>query len=143
MADFEMVESKRISRVSGNSEVFEPEVIDKPNVPANNGSNPLANAAAEHMGDMIKIVSDIVDIQRIKVQTDADIRRMEEARKSLIAEADVYVRKTNADADNAVKRMEAIRNIMNDFYKYGSEKISSDDFCKIITTVINETGTIK
>ena len=137
MSGFEVIETRRKGIGKNSIEVFEPEIVDKPQ-----DGNALIGAAAEHMGEIISIVSDIVSIQQLKVQTDADIRKMEESRKLLLTEAEVYVKKTNADTDNAVKKMEVIRGIMNDFYKYGSQSIASDDFCKIITTVISEADKI-
>lgn len=134
MDGFEIVKGKRGSiqpAESPGAEIVQqrPQSIDR-----------MANAVADNFDTILNLASDVVSIQKMKVQSDIAIAHMREAREQLLAEAAVYVRKKEADTRSIVERMEVIRSMMNDFYQHSSEKLTSEDFCKIITEVVNQMG---
>ena len=65
---------------------------------------------------------------------------MQETRNQLLAEAEVYCKKKQADTDLIVNKMTMIRDLMSEYYRHNNNQLSSDDFCKIITECINKIG---
>lgn len=132
MKDFEIVESSRdntvIERVQGEI------------VPQNNNSK-MVDAVADNFGEILNIASSIVEIEKMKVQSDAVIRKMEEDRKNLLAEAEAYATKKNADANGVVQKMQIVRDMMRDFYECNTNaNLSGEDFSRIISSIVSEMG---
>lgn len=132
MKDFEIVESSRdntvIDRVQGEI------------VPQNNNSK-MVDAVADNFGEILNIASSIVEIEKMKVQSDAVIRKMEEDRKNLLAEAEAYATKKNADANGVVQKMQIVRDMMRDFYECNTNaNLSGEDFSRIISSIVSEMG---
>ena len=77
----------------------------------------------------------------MKVQSDAVIRKMEEDRKNLLAEAEAYATKKNADANGVVQKMQIVRDMMRDFYECNTNaNLSGEDFSRIISSIVSEMG---
>lgn len=124
-ADFKIVESTR--RTSHIEPVLHNEQI--------------VNALADNLGNIIKLTRDIVDIQRMKVQSEAVLAKMEADRKMLLAEAESYAIKKNADTKNVIDRMKLIQELLRDFYTYNQGSttgITSEDFTRIISVILSE-----
>lgn len=103
----------------------------------------LANALAGNIETIIGIAQDIVDIGRMKVQSDAILSKMEQDRKNLIAETEIYVMKKKADTKNVIDRMKIIQEFLRDFYSFnqkGKTGLSGEEFTKIISDVLASMG---
>lgn len=100
----------------------------------------LVLAVANNFETVLGLASEILEINRIEVQTEAIVKVLEEKKNLLIAEADVYVKKVNADTNAVISKVEMIRLMMQDYYKYGQDKMSGEEFSKVITEVIHQMG---
>ena len=136
MEGFEVVKGRRGSIQSVEPQNVNAEVVQQK---YSQGGEHLMNAVADNFDTILNLASDIVSIQKMKVQSDITIAHMREAREQLLAESQVYVQKKDADTRSVVERMEVIRSMMNDFYQHSSQ-LTSEDFCKIITEVVNQMG---
>lgn len=141
MPGLEPVKSTRISRTESAIKTG-PVSSPKNNAPTQaqqSAGGRLVNAAADNFPRILDLVGDIVSIQKMKVQSQIDVREIEEKRKTLLAEADAYVQKKNADTRSFVERINAVRLLMNDFYQNcGNQQLTSEDFCKVITEIVNQ-----
>ena len=127
--DFEIVESSR------GLPIEKKERHNKDN------GNPVLNAVADNFGQIIDLAYDLVEIEKVKVQSAAIVANMEATRKQLIAETDAYVSRKNADTNAIVSKMVVVREMMKDFYQYdGGKNLSSDDFSKIIMETLAKIG---
>lgn len=103
----------------------------------------MINAVADNFDNILKLASDLAEIRKKQVQSQADLAKMQEERKWLIDEAEAYAMKKNADTKSVIERMTVIRLMMNDFYLNASHsQITSEDFSKIITEIVNQMGRI-
>ncbi len=136
MEGFEVVKGRRGSIQSVEPQNVNAEVVQQK---YSQGGEHLMNAVADNFDTILNLASDIVSIQKMKVQSDITIAHMREAREQLLAESQAYVQKKDADTRSVVERMEVIRSMMNDFYQHSS-RLTSEDFCKIITEVVNQMG---
>ena len=98
---------------------------------------------SDNFGNILNLVSNIVEIQKMKYASEACLEKMREDRKRLETEAQAYALKMGADTAAVVERMNVIREMMNDFYKHSKGNLSGEDFCKIITEVVNQMGRIE
>lgn len=130
--DFEIVQSTR-------GEIKNPEPVYG-TVLEVSGKEHLLHAVADNFGRILDVASSIVEIERINAQADAYIKILEEKRKLLAEEADAYVKKVSANTQATVSKVEAIRYMMQDYYKSGQNKMSGEEFSKIITEIINQIG---
>lgn len=141
MDDFEIVESTRGNKPAQNN----PVTVTKPGVdaPAVSGKDKLLGVAADNFGEILKLASEIAEIAKLKVGTDAIIKQMAEKRKDLLAEAEAYAQRKEADTDSVVKKMELVRKMMLDFYEHNVTTISGEDFRIIITEIVNQMGKVE
>ncbi len=105
-------------------------------------ANNLANTVADNFGSILDLAQDIVEINKIKVQTDAIINKMREDRETLLAEAEVYAKKKNADTKSVIERMRVIQAMMRDFYQYNNSSMSGDEFSKVVSEIVTQMGRI-
>ena len=98
---------------------------------------------SDNFDTILKLVGDVVEIKKMKVASDACLAKMEQDRKMLLDEASAYAMKKKADTSSVVERMNVIRLMMQDFYARSNGNLSGDDFCKIITEVVNQMGKIE
>ena len=117
-----------------------PTTTTRPQKSEGNGAKqPLTikQAAAENFGKILELAGSIVEIKKMKVASDAILRKMEEDRKMLLAEAEAYVEKKNADTRSIVDRMNVIRQMMQDFYNQSNVNISGEEFRQTITCILD------
>ena len=98
----------------------------------------LGDAVADNFDKILDLASDIVEIRKMKMQSDAVIAHMQETRKQILTEAEAYCMKKEKDTKNVVEKMSIVREMMNDFYRQKDAPLTSEDFCKIITEVVNQ-----
>lgn len=98
----------------------------------------LGDAVAENFDKILDLASDIIEIRKMKIQSDAVIAHMQETRKQLLTEAEAYCMKKEKDTKYVVEKMSIIQGMMNDFYRQKDAPLTSEDFCKIITEVVNQ-----
>ena len=106
----------------------------------------LTQAAAQNFGRILDLAGGIVEIQRMKVASDALLAKMEADRKQLLALAEAYVLMKNADTNSDTARMNVIRLMMQDFYQFCQQsnvQITSEHFKQIITNIVDQMGGMK
>lgn len=120
-----------------------------PNVPVNQRSqspqsgNKTVDMLSDNFENILKLAGSIVEIQKMKVASEACLAKMAEDRKRIMDEAQAYAIKKRADTSSVVERMNVIRMMMQDFYAHNGGNLSGDDFCKIITEVVNQMGRVE
>ena len=118
------------------------EIVEFPeNKPVPIPGNKIADALADNMEIIISIAKDIVDIQRMKVQSEAVLKKMEADKEMLLAEAEAYVKKKNADTKQIVDKMQVAREILKDFYSQkNTSGVTVEEFSKLISMIFGLTG---
>lgn len=138
MDGFEIVEGKR----GRQSKPLKGEVIPPPSyLPAGIGTDKMLGAVADNFDTILGLASDIVSMQKMRIQSDIVIKQMREAREQLIAETKCYVEKKKADTKSIVEILEEFRLMMKDFYQHSSKNPTSEDFRNIInmmTEIVNQ-----
>ena len=134
MDGFELVESSR------NVPVEQKESQKKNSV---SNSSKMVDALTTNFGTILELVGNVIEIQKMKVASDAVLAKMAEDRKKLLDEAQAYALKKRADTSSVVERMNVIRSMMQDFYAQSDRNMSGEDFCKIITEVVNQMGRVE
>jgi len=98
--------------------------------------NRLVDALADNMDSIIDLAKDIVDIQRMKVQSEALLKKMEEDRAMLRAEAEAYVMKKNADTKQIIDKMQSARELLKDFYNQkNTSGVTAEEFSILIKSI--------
>ncbi len=108
-----------------------------------NSPQTLKQAAAQNFGKILELAGGLVEIKKMKVASEAVLAKMEEDRKQLLAEAEAYVLKKNADTKSVIEPMNIIRMMMQDFYQQSNRQITSEDFKQIITSIVDQMARIK
>lgn len=93
--------------------------------------------------NILNLAGGIIEIKKMKVASEACLKKMAEDRKRIVDEAQAYAVKKRADTNSVVDRMNIIRSMMQDFYAHNQGNLSGDDFCKIITEVVNQMGRVE
>lgn len=93
--------------------------------------------------NILNLAGSIVEIKKMEVASEACLKKMAENRKRIMTEAQAYAIKKRADTNSVVDRMNVIRSMMQDFYAHSQGNLSGDDFCKIITEVVNQMGRVE
>lgn len=102
------------------------------------GVDKLAGAVADNFPRILSLAEGIAEIKKMQVQSEAVLKQMDKQRENLLAEAEAYVRKKNADTNDVVEKMKVVRDMMNDYYRYsGNANISGNDFRMIISDIVN------
>lgn len=125
----------------------EPEAVTS-NPQSNNGKEveqpqKFGTVLADNFDSIIKLASDLVEIKKMKVQSEAILKKMAEDRKTLLAEAEAYAIRKNADTNDVVQKMAIIRGMMQDFYAQSNQQISGEDFRIIITEIVEQMGKVE
>jgi hypothetical protein len=133
----ETIESEVVSTPKYN-----PTEITRPQNDRNSTNPPqtITQAAAQNFGKILELAGSVIEIKKMKVTSDALLAKMEEDRKRLLAEAEAYVEKKDADTRSIVERMNVIRLMMQDFYQQSNQQITSEDFRQIITSIVDQMG---
>ncbi|MEN8077558.1 hypothetical protein ABFP60_11400 [Clostridioides difficile] len=130
-----VVESKRrsVSNLDDNTVIIENK---------SNASDKLLNTVADNFGNILNLANDIVEIKKMSVQSEAIISKMKEDRATLVAEAEAYAKRKNADTTSVVEKMKVIQAMMKDFYQFNNSNMTSEDFSKVITEIVTQMGRI-
>ena len=129
--DFEIVPSRRTNSMTDKRDAAIP--LDSLN------NSRIGDAIADNFAQIVDIASNIVEIEKMKFQSEAVLRQMEESRKNLLAEAEAYVARKNAETDSVIRKMQIIKDMMRDFYQYNDKgKLSGEDFSRIIKSICDE-----
>lgn len=134
MDGFELVESSRNVPAEQNES-------QKNNSVSN--SSKMVDALTNNFGTILELVGNVLEMQKMKTASDAVLAKMAEDRKKLLDEAQAYAIKKRADTSSVVERMNVIRSMMQDFYAQSDGNMSGEDFCKIITEVVNQMGRVE
>ena len=116
-----VVESKRrsVSNLDNNTVIIDNE---------SNASDRLLNSVADNFGNILNLANDIVEIKKMSVQSEAIIAKMKEERAILLAEAEAYAKRKNADTTSIVEKMKVIQAMMKDFYQFNNSNMTSEEF---------------
>lgn len=130
-----VVESKRrsVSNLDNNTVIIDNE---------SNASDRLLNSVADNFGNILNLANHIVEIKKMSVQSEAIIAKMKEERAILLAEAEAYAKRKNADTTSIVEKMKVIQAMMKDFYQFNNSNMTSEDFSKVITEIVTQMGRI-
>ena len=102
------------------------------------GTDKLAGAVADDFPRILSLAEGIAEIKKMQVQSEAVLKQMDKQRENLLAEAEAYVKKKNADTNDVVEKMKVVRDMMNDYYRSsGNANISGNDFRMIISDIVN------
>lgn len=102
------------------------------------GVDKLAGAVADNFPRILSLAEGIAEIKKMQVQSEAVLKQMDKQRENLLAEAEAYVRKKNADTNDVVEKMKVVSDMMNNYYRYsGNANISGNDFRMIISDIVN------
>lgn len=105
-----------------------------------NSPQTLTQAAAQNFGKILELAEGLVEIKKMKVASEAVLAKMEADRKQLLAEAEAYVLKKNADTNSVIERMNLIRMMMQDFYQQSNQQITGEEFKQIMTSIVDQMG---
>lgn len=133
--DFEIVQSRRNTPTP---------TVDRGDVTvlsSSQNNSRIGDAIADNFGQILDLASNIVEIEKMKVQSEAVLKQMEESRKNLLTEAEAYAIKKNAHTDSVIQKMQMVRDMMRDFYQYNNNaNLSGEDFSRIISSIVSEIG---
>lgn len=130
--DFEIVPSRR------NTSAVEPPDVT---ILSPSQNSRIVDAIADNFGQILDLASGIVEIEKIKVQSDVVLKQMEASRQQLLSEAEAYAKKKSADTESVVNKMQMVRDMMRDFYQYNNNaNLSGEDFSRIISSIVSEMG---
>lgn len=140
---FEIVETKNESFLQNPPAATEtpnapeaPAAQGTPTSPAQSAGNKMVNALADNMGNIISLVRDIAEIKKLRVQSEADLAKLEKKKELLYAEAEVYIEKKNAENKGIIDRMKYARDILNDFYNQkDTGGLSGEEFASVINAM--------
>lgn len=133
----EVVKSNRM-KVKNNEEL---QKIDINEMPQKTNSK-IGNAIVDNFELILNLASDIIEIKKMNVQSQAILDKMKEDRKKILAEAEAYALKKNAETNSIVSKMEMIRLMMKDFYENNNSNLTGEEFSNVITTIISQMGDI-
>jgi len=116
------------------SDRFPPAEFPKRNIEPVN--NKLADALTDNMGSIIDIAKDIVEIQAMKVKSEAVLAKMEKDKEMLLAEAEAYVKKKNSDNALTIGKMQVAREMLKDFYiQKNTSGVSAEEFAAVLKAI--------
>lgn len=139
MKVFEIKESG--SRMPATTTQTTPSTVQNTNVQTK--GEKAMDMLSNNFENILNLAGSIVEIQKMKVASEACLAKMAEDRKRILDEAQAYAVKKRADTSSVVDRMNVIRSMMQDFYAHSNGNLSGDDFCKIITEVVNQMGRVE
>lgn len=134
MDSFELKPSKRINK---DIDSVNPEIMEMP-LSETNKSEAIVNSIVNNFPKILEIVSDIIEIEKRKAESEAIIKKMEEDRKMLLAETEAYVKRKQSDTHQILGKMEIIRELMKDFYQHAPSNLTGEQFSEIITKFIDK-----
>ena len=134
----------------GNDKPLSPDEILKPDgtIVTQQGSAPAKSTSPkkkmvgaltdkENFGKIIDIAGQIVEIQKIKANTQVQVTLLEQHRKNLQEETDGYVRRMREETNSTIAKARVIENMMKDFYKENNGSLTGQEFLSVILKVID------
>ena len=109
----------------------------------NTTSNKITDMLTDNFGNILNLANDIIEMKKMKVQSDAIISKIREERESLLAEAEAYAKRKNADTSSIIEKMKIIQSMIRDFYQFNNSSMTSEDFSKVITEIVTQMGRIE
>lgn len=109
----------------------------------NTTSNKITDVVADNFENILNLANDIIEIKKMKVQSDAILSKIREDRENLLAEAEAYVKRKNADTSSVIEKMKVIQLMIRDFYQFNNSSMTSEDFSKVITEIVTQMGRIE
>jgi alanyl-tRNA synthetase len=96
----------------------------------------FTDALIDNMGNIIALAEDILEIKKMRVQSEALLEKMKEDRARLRDEAEAYVKTKNADTKQIIDKMQMARELLNDFYKQkNTSGVTAEEFSTIIKSI--------
>lgn len=109
----------------------------------NTTSNKITDILTDNFGNILNLANDIIEMKKMKVQSEAIISKIREERESLLAEAEAYAKRKNADTSSIIEKMKIIQSMIRDFYQFNNSSMTSEDFSKVITEIVTQMGRIE
>lgn len=109
----------------------------------NTTSNKITDMLTDNFGNILNLANDIIEMKKMKVQSDAIISKIREERENLLAEAEAYAKRKNADTSSIIEKMKIIQSMIRDFYQFNNSSMTSEDFSKVITEIVTQMGRIE
>ena len=100
----------------------------------------MAHAIADNFGRILDVASALAEVERIGAQADAYVKASKADCEKLAQETESYVRKLQAETDAKVDRVEVIRRMMQDYNNAAQKNLSSKEFFRIISKIIDDGG---
>lgn len=135
MTDFSKFEMAELPAKPADSNL--PQKKDKEK---GDGSVATSKIFSDNMPRILDLAGSIVEIEKMKVASAAVLDKMKEDRLRLLAEAEAYAKRKNADTSDVVARFTLVRDMMRDFYSANTGSMNSEDFCRVITSIIDQMG---
>lgn len=104
------------------------EIFSKDQLPAVNNGNRLLGAVADNFTNILSIADKIVNIRALKAQSEARAMELSAEREKLLAEAEAYARRKNADTDSVVGKFSVMREMMRDFNNSPHPNMTAEQF---------------
>lgn len=109
----------------------------------NTTSNKITDMLTDNFVNILNLANDIIEMKKMKVQSDAIISKIREERENLLAEAEAYAKRKNADTSSIIEKMKIIQSMIRDFYQFNNSSMTSEDFSKVITEIVTQMGRIE
>lgn len=93
---------------------------------------------ADNFPKILDLAKEMLTIERRKTEIEGAVKQMEQIRLTLIAEADAYAKKIEAETKAVVERLTIIRYMMQDFYAANTGSMTSEDFRAVITEIVQQ-----
>jgi hypothetical protein len=128
-----MAERRRMLEKVEQPEVYEGEILTAPTQKGNEFED--VQLARKHeinikvldsIPDAIKVVSDIVSIYKIKVTSEAELKKMDKEIDKIRATTEEFVRREITKRDSVKSRSESAQNLLRDLYMNLSQLNESD-----------------
>ena len=103
------------------------------------GTDKLIGAVADNFGSILSIAEEIVSINKIHEQTEATVKILAEQRKNLLTEAEVYIKKKDADTKAMISKMEMANRLMEGYYSQrATTNITPEEFGQVIGIIMEK-----
>ena len=123
----EIVEKNNPMNIEGN----ECQLVEKHNELDHAKAN-LLNTVASNFGRIMNLAEAFVSTYNKKVEAEIDINRRRELREQMIVEADIYIKKMQAQTTKEISKMEVVRSMMSDYYRFGSSTMTVEQFSDFV-----------
>lgn len=105
------------------------------------GVDKLASVTADNFDRIMDMASAFAEIQKMQMQADVAVSTLREKRLMLEAETSAYVNKLRAETDASLGKLEVVRCMMNDYYHSNNDRLSGEEFSRLILDVLDRLET--